>query len=193
MSRILLIDAYSQIYRVFYAIRMLNDPSGAPANAIYGMARLFMQLDEEFPSEYGAIVFDLGKCTRRTQLLPEYKAQRPPMPQELRCQTEAIREWAQAFGWKVIMKDGVEADDLISGIAARRENSDVLILSSDKDLAQLCADPQVKMLVRKSGGEPWKIEGAAEVTEHFGVPPEQLRDYLALIGDTADNIPGVPG
>ncbi|MBO7741377.1 MAG: hypothetical protein J6S21_02375 [Victivallales bacterium] len=193
MSRILLIDAYSQIYRVFYAIRMLTDSSGAPANAIYGMARLFMQLDEEYPSEYGAIVFDLGKCTRRTALLPEYKAQRPPMPPELRCQTEAIRQWAEAFGWNVVMQEGVEADDLISGIAAQRGDADVLILSSDKDLAQLCADPRVKMLSRKSGGEPWKIEGAEAVRAHFGVPPEQLRDYLALIGDSADNIPGVPG
>ena len=194
MGRLCLIDAYSQIYRVFYAIRMLNNPAGEPVNALYGMARLFLQLDETVPSEWGALVFDLGKCARRTALLPDYKAQRPPMPPELRAQTAAIRQWAEAFGWPIVQREGFEADDLICGLAGQRGGADALILSSDKDLHQLVQGETVAMLAKGATPKtPWVAVGEAEATRKFGVPPRQLGDYLALIGDTVDNIPGVAG
>lgn len=193
MAKIFLIDAYSQIYRVFYAIRQLTNARGEPANALYGMARLFLQLDELQPSDYGAIVYDLGKCVRRTGLLPEYKAQRPPMPEELRSQTAAIREWAGAFGWNIIDRQGFEADDLIAGITAQRGTNAVTILTGDKDLFQLLAAPEVRILLHGKDKTPWLEADATTAREKFGVAPSQIRDYLALLGDTADNIPGVPG
>ncbi len=193
MSKLFLIDAYSQIYRVFYAIRQLTNMRGEPANALYGMARLFLQLDELQPSDYGAIVYDLGKCTRRTGLLPEYKAQRPPMPEELRSQTAAIREWASAFGWNVVDRQGFEADDLIAGLAAQHGDHTVTILTGDKDLFQLLADPAVRILLHGKDKTPWIEADATAAEAKFGVPPSQIRDYLALLGDTSDNIPGIPG
>ena len=194
MGRLCLIDAYSQIYRVFYAIRMLNNPAGEPVNALYGMARLFLQLDECFPSEWGALVFDLGKCVRRTALLPEYKAQRPPMPPELRAQTSAIRQWAEAFGWPIVQREGFEADDLICGLVGQRGAANAIILSSDKDLHQLVQGEEVAMLAKGATPKaPWIPVGEAETTRKFGLPPTRLGDYLALIGDTVDNIPGVAG
>ena len=193
MSKLFLIDAYSQIYRVFYAIRQLTKARGEPANALFGMARLFLQLDELQPSDYGAIVYDLGKCVRRTGLLPEYKAQRPPMPEELRSQTATIREWADAFGWNIVDREGFEADDLIAGLTSQRGDATVTILTGDKDLFQLLADSNVRILLHGKDKTPW-IEADAQVArEKFGVPPEQIRDYLALLGDTSDNIPGIPG
>ena len=194
MGRLCLIDAYSQIYRVFYAIRMLNNPAGEPVNALYGMTRLFLQLQEGFPSEWGALVFDLGKCVRRTALLPEYKAQRPPMPPELRAQTSAIRQWAEAFGWPIVQREGFEADDLICGLVGQRGDAEALILSSDKDLHQLVQGEKVVMLSKGATPKtPWIPVGETDATRKFGLPPRQLGDYLALIGDNVDNIPGVAG
>ena len=193
MSRILLVDAYSQIYRLFYAIRQLTSAKGKPANALFGMARLLLQLDAEFPTDYGALVFDKGKCTRRCGILPEYKAQRPPMPDELRCQTERIRTWAQAFGWATIEREGFEADDLLAGIVSRREENSVLILTGDKDLGQLVKDPEVCLLKPGNAKTPWERQDEAAITAKFGVSPCQVCDYLSLLGDTADNIPGIPG
>lgn len=192
-DRLILIDAYSQIYRVFYAIRMLNSPSGAPCNAVYGMARLFLHLHQHYPSELGAIVFDKGKCTRRCALHPEYKAQRPPMPPALREQLALIRQWAEAFGWPAAEREGAEADDLICGLTHAARPCSTLILTGDKDIAQLTALDNVRLLVRGTAQKPWNEEGAEAVRAKFGVAPQQLRDYLALIGDSADNIPGLAG
>lgn len=193
MGKLFLIDAYSQIYRVFYAIRQLTNARGQPANALYGMARLFLQLDEMQPSDYGAIIYDLGKCTRRTALLPEYKAQRPPMPEELRSQTDAIREWADAFGWNIVDRQGYEADDLIAGLVSQRGPNQAIILTGDKDLFQLLEAPDVRILLHGKDKTPWIVADAAVARDKFGVEPAQIRDYLALLGDTADNIPGIPG
>ncbi len=191
--RLLLIDAYSQIFRIFYALRELTNARGEPANALYGMARLFLQLHAEWPSEYGAIAFDHGKCTRRVGLLPDYKGTRPPMPEALRAQIAPIREWCEAFGWNIVQRDGFEADDLLAGLAAQRGDAQAIILTGDKDLAQLVQDPGVQLLQRGDAKTPWGIAGEAYVRQKFGVEPAQLIDYLALLGDTADNIPGLPG
>lgn len=193
MSRILLVDAYSQIFRLFYAIRQLTSASGEPANALYGIARLLLQLDTDFPSEYGAFVFDKGKCLRRTAIHPEYKAQRPPMPEELRCQTQRIHDWVEAFGWKTIEREGFEADDLLAGIAGERGEGTVRIITGDKDLGQLVKDGEVLLLRPGNAKKPWEEIGEKEVEEKFGVAPSQVCDYLSLLGDAVDNIPGIPG
>ncbi len=194
MSRIFLIDAYSQIFRLFHALppQAMSNHKGDPTNALFGMAKLFLQLNREFPSEFGALVFDCGKCQRRTALLPEYKAQRPPMPQELRAQVPRIRQWAEAFGWPLLQREGVEADDLLAAIARQRENCSVTILTADKDLGQLVQDGCVQLLRPEKGGK-WNRYGEKEIQEKYGVPPRQLCDYLALLGDKADNIQGIPG
>ena len=192
MPGIVLIDAYSQIYRLFYAVRMLNDSQGQPVNALFGMARLFMQFEQQFPSELGAIAFDKGKPARRMELCPEYKAQRPPMPAELRSQIAPIQELANAFGWPILIQEGLEADDIIAAIARRRGNATVSIITHDKDIAQLTQDGGVAIFTPE-GGDKWRRMDSAGTRERFGVGPELLGDYLALVGDTADNIAGVPG
>ena len=168
MSRIILIDAYSQIYRLFFAVRMLNDSQGRPVNALFGMMRLFMQLEEKFPSEMGAIVFDRGKPVRRMELCPEYKAQRPPMPDELRCQVAPIQELARAFGWTVLMQEGLEADDIMAALARRRGEAEVSIITHDKDIAQLTLDPGIVLMTPESG-DKWRRTDGEGTREKFGV------------------------
>ena len=174
MSKIVLIDAYSQIYRLFFAMRMLNDSQGRPVNALFGMMRLLMQLEDKAPSDFGALVFDKGKPARRVELCPEYKAQRPPMPDDLRRQVE------------------LEADDIIAAVSRRRGEAEVAIITHDKDIAQLTADAGI-MLMTPESGNTWQCTGREGAREKFGVEPELLGDYLALVGDTADNITGVAG
>ncbi|MBQ7651421.1 MAG: hypothetical protein IJS15_10710 [Victivallales bacterium] len=192
MESIILIDAYSQIFRLFYALPMLNNSRGEPVNALMGITRLLLTLDKTMPSAYGAVAFDKGRPPQRMELCPEYKANRPQMPQELRSQIPAIERTFELFGWNVLIQEGLEADDIIAAVARRRGESDVLILTSDKDISQLTADPHVRMLTPLKG-DAWDIKGAEGVTAKFGVSPELLGDYLALVGDSSDNINGVPG
>ncbi len=192
MDSIVLIDAYSQIFRLYYALPMLNNSCGEPVNALMGITRLLLALDKTMPSAYGAVAFDKGRPPQRMELCPEYKANRPQMPQELRAQIPAIEKAFDLFGWNVLIQEGLEADDIIAAVARRRSESDVLILTSDKDISQLTADPHVKMLTPLKG-DAWDIKGADAVTAKFGVAPELLGDYLALVGDSSDNIMGVPG
>ena len=191
MKRIILIDAYGQIYRNFFALRNLRNDKDEPVNALYGMARFLLVLEENLGSEYGAAVFDKGKCERRTQILPQYKAQHPPMPDDLRVQIEPIRVWLRAFGWPLLEQEGLEADDIIGCIASQNEELPLNILSYDKDLAQL-VNKRVS-LIQPGKNNTWLTQGVEEVQEKFGVRPEQIVDYLALLGDSSDNIPGVPG
>jgi len=191
-NRILLVDAYGHIYRSFYGIRSLTNARGEDVNALYGMARLFMNLELSMKSDFGAIVYDLGKCKRRCELLPEYKAQRPPMPDALRSQLPIIKEWGAAFGWARVEKRGLEADDLLAAITAKREkDQDVGIFSFDKDILQL-VNEKVKVLTL-GPKNALNVTDADEVKKKFGVCPEQVIDYLALVGDSADNINGVRG
>ena len=187
---LILVDAYSQIFRAFYAIRQLTNSKGEPTNAIFVFVRMLLKLQEEYPSETGALLFDCGKVKFRLELAPGYKANRPSMPEELKAQIPAIRELAAAFGWPLLEEPEYEADDLIAAFA-RNASGPVLIVSSDKDLSQLVT-PEVRMLVpaAKNGFE---VRGISEVKAKFDVPPELIVDYLALVGDNSDNIPGVPG
>ena len=119
---IVLVDGYAQIYRTFYAIRGLTNSDGEPTNALFGVARFLLSIDASLPNDYGAFVLDKGKCEKRTRILPEYKATRPPMPDDLRSQIPKILDWLPAAGWPVLMREGVEADDLtISGFAPSRK------------------------------------------------------------------------
>ncbi len=187
---LILVDAYSQIFRAFYAIRQLTNSKGEPTNAIFVFTRLLLKIQEDYPSRQGALLFDCGKVAFRLELAPDYKANRQPMPDELKAQIPAIRELAAAFGWPLLEEENYEADDLIAAFA-RNAAGPVRIISSDKDLTQLIT-PEVRMLVpaEKNGFEE---RGIPQVQEKYSVPPEQMVDYLALLGDASDNIPGVPG
>ena len=190
---IVLIDGYAMIYRGFHATPMFTGPSGLPTNAIYAIARFLMSLDKKLPHQLGAMMLDKGRCVRRVELHPQYKAQRPPMPEDLRCQIAGIREWVGAAGWNIVEQEGIEADDLIAGVALHREGHPVAIVSYDKDLAQL-ADPGRQVVIMQPGpGDAWNTLDHQGVIEKFGVPPDALRDYLAMVGDSADNIPGLAG
>ena len=189
---LLLVDAYSQIYRGYYAVRSLSTAAGIPTNALFAMTKLLQKLQQEYRECDGAFVFDKGKCTARLELAPAYKANRPPMPEDLRCQIEPLREMIRAFGWPLVESEGVEADDLIGCAAVRMTDRKVLILSSDKDLSQL-VNERVNMLVPDKDGKGLLIRDEAATLAKFGVPPSGIVDYLALIGDASDNIPGVEG
>ena len=193
MENIILIDAYSQIFRCFYAMKAnLTNGRGEPVNALYGIARLLLLLDKTQPSGYGAICFDKGGSKRRKVLLPEYKSQRPPMPEALRAQIEPIKEWMAAFGWNLLENEGVEADDIIAAVTAVCDGRPVSIVTHDKDIAQLIDCPDIKLILSAAGGK-WEETRAEDIVGKFGVGPDKLRDYLALVGDAVDNIHGVDG
>lgn len=190
-ERIVLVDGYAHIYRCFHAIPDLKAPSGQPTNALYGMARLMLALERALPHRFGALVLDKGRPAHRLELWPQYKAERPPMPEALQCQLEPIRAWVEASGWPVLEADGFEADDLIAGVVAASPGYQIAILSHDKDLGQLVG-PGVS-LVQPGPKGVLTILDRDGIKARFGVFPEQLCDYLALVGDSVDNIPGVPG
>lgn len=191
-QQILLLDAYAHIYRLFYAMRGFAPQDGEPVNAVYGIMRLLLHLEGSFPCSHAAVAFDRGKCQRRLALLPQYKAQRPPTPPELQAQVPRIRELFALFGWNVLMQEGIEADDLIAAVAKVRDTLPVRIFSSDKDLAQLLDDPDVSLMLPAKDNQ-WEELKADGVVSKFGVPPACLNGYLALLGDSSDNIAGVDG
>jgi DNA polymerase-1 len=189
---ILLIDAYSQIFRCFYAIRSLSNSKGQATNAIFAFTKLMLKLHNDYPSTYGAFILDCGKPAFRLEIAPDYKANRPPMPDELREQIPVLEQIAEAFGWPMIVQEGYEADDLLAAIAKEFKDKTVKFISSDKDLAQII-DERVEMLVPAFKGGGFTLRGRKEVIDKFSVTPEQIVDYLALIGDSSDNIPGLQG
>lgn len=191
-NTITLIDAYSQIYRGFYALPLLTNSKGQFTNAVLATAKFLLSLERDYPSPYGAVVFDKGRPTHRMVLAPDYKAQRPPMPQELQSQLPFIRQWMDAAGWNIVERDNTEADDIIAAIAVNFKENPVRIISADKDIAQV-VDDRITMLIpdRKLGG--FLLQGRDEVIARFSVLPSQIVDYLSLIGDNSDNIPGVDG
>lgn len=189
-KKLVLVDAYAQVYRSFYAIRGLTNERGEPTNALYGMARFLLNLDKGLPHEYGAVVFDRGKPEKRLEILPEYKATRPPMPEPMRSQLPRIRDWIYAAGWEILERPNCEADDLIAALVNVRGGLETYIVSRDKDLAQLVQEG-VSIVQRTKGA--WRHLDVQDVEEKYGVPPSAIPDFLALVGDSSDNIPGVPG
>lgn len=187
---ILLIDGSSYLFRAFFAMPNLTTSAGVPTGAIRGTIMMIDNLVSSYPESPVAVVFDPKGDTFRNEIYPEYKANRPSMPSELREQIAPIHEIIRALGLKLIIEDGVEADDVIGTLArmATEAKRDTVISSSDKDMAQLVN--QHVTVVDSMSDKVWDIAG---VREKFGVEPGQIIDLLALTGDTSDNIPGVPG
>ena len=188
MPRLLLVDGSSYLYRAFHGLPDLRSPSGEPTGAMHGVIAMLRRLKADYHAEYLACVFDAKGKTFRDDLYSAYKAQRAPMPDDLRVQIAPIHEAVRALGWPLLMVDGVEADDVIGtlAVAAAREGIDTLISTGDKDLAQLVN--QHVTLINTMSNETLDIAG---VTQKFGVPPERIVDYLTLMGDAVDNVPGV--
>ena len=189
-SRLVLVDAYSQIFRAFYAIQNLTNSRGEPINALHGFIKIMLKLEREYPSKFGAVVFDCGKVNFRMTLNPEYKANRKPTPEELKIQVPFIREFLECRGWPILEEAEYEADDLIAALA-QNSGMEVFFLSTDKDLSQI-VNSEITQLV-PDAKSTFSERNSDKVVEKFGVPSELVIDYLALLGDTADNIPGVPG
>ncbi|WP_440996651.1 DNA polymerase I [Arhodomonas sp. SL1] len=187
---LILVDGSSYLYRAFHALPPLSTADGRPTGAIYGVVNMLRKLLEKYEPSHIGVVFDAPGRTFRDELFAEYKANRPPMPEELREQRAPLVEIVEALGLPVIEIEGVEADDVIGTLARRvsREGGRLLVSTGDKDMAQLVND-SVTLLNTMSG----TVLDPQGVREKFGVEPGQIIDYLALVGDTSDNIPGVPG
>src|SRR5580658_1923017 len=191
-GRLLIIDGHAYAYRAFFAIRSLSSPSGNPTNAIYGFIRMLAKARERVRPSHAVVVWDGGLAPERMTLLPQYKAQRPEMPSDLQRQLDPIIAYLHAASFFSWLKDSCEADDCIASIArqATAEGLDVVIASSDKDFMQLVS-PKVKLLNPHDKSDT--LCGEDEVQRKTGVKSTQIVDWLSLIGDSVDNIPGVPG
>jgi DNA polymerase I len=187
---LILVDGSSYLYRAFHALPPLTTSKGLPTGAVKGVLNMLKSLRKQYPNSPFAVVFDAKGGTFRDELFAEYKANRPSMPDELRVQVEPLHASVRALGLPLLCVEGVEADDVIGTLArqAAGEKRDVVISTGDKDMAQLVC-PHVT-LVNTMTGSVYDADG---VKEKFGVGPELIIDYLALMGDKVDNIPGVPG
>jgi DNA polymerase-1 len=195
-KKVFLVDAMAHIYRAFYAPMMrMNAPNGMPTKVPFLFANILRRLLKDYKPEYLAIVFDTRQPTFRDKLFESYKAQRPPMPDEMSVQLPYVRKLCEAMRMPILELDGYEADDVIGTMAkkAAAEKLDVLVVSNDKDMMQL-VNSGVRILRTGSGGaKADTIVDAEKVTEILGVPPEKVVDLMALLGDTVDNIPGAKG
>lgn len=189
-DRVVLVDGSGFIFRAFYAIPPMSSPDGTPVNAVYGFTNMLSRLLKEHDDRPIAVIFDAARKTFRNDIYPEYKAHRPPPPEDLRPQFELIRQATEAFGVPAIELEGWEADDLLATYARLSvdQGKECTIISSDKDLMQL-----VRPGVMLKDPLKQKLIGEEEVRAKFGVPPTQVVDVQALMGDATDNVPGVPG
>ncbi|MCA0187334.1 MAG: DNA polymerase I, partial [Proteobacteria bacterium] len=188
MPTLLLVDGSSYLYRAFHALPDLRNSAGEPTGAVRGVLSMLRRLESDYKAEYRACVFDAKGKTFRDDWFPDYKAQRPPMPEDLRAQIEPLHEAVKAEGWPLLMEEGVEADDVIGTLTRQAVEAgwEVVISTGDKDLTQL-VQPGVRWVNTMSE----EVLDEAGVTAKFGVPPSLIVDYLTLIGDTVDNVPGV--
>ena len=186
----ILVDGSSYLFRAYHAAPNFTNGDGQPTGAVYGVINMLRSLLKQFETNRIAVIFDAKGKTFRNDMYPEYKANRPPMPDDLRCQIEPLHKLIKAMGLPLISISGVEADDVIGTLASQASKAGipVLISTGDKDMAQL-VDENVTLINTMTN----VIMGPEGVEEKFGVPPELIIDYLALMGDTSDNIPGVPG
>ncbi|NVN54429.1 DNA polymerase I [bacterium Scap17] len=187
---IVLVDGSSYLYRAFHALPPLTTSKGLPTGAVKGVINMLKSLIRQYPDSPMAVVFDAKGKTFRDDMYPEYKAQRPPMPDDLRLQVEPLHACVRALGLPLLCVEGVEADDVIGTLArmATEAGRDAVISTGDKDMAQLVNEHIT--LVNTMKNETLDVDG---VTEKFGIPPNLIIDFLALMGDKVDNIPGVPG
>lgn len=189
-KRIFLIDGAHAIYRSYHAIRELTSSKGLPTNATFGFIQIVQKIVKDYDPEYLVVVFDTPAPTFRHKLYPEYKANRPPMPEDLSVQIPWIKKVLEAYRIPQVEQEGYEGDDLMGTLAhkARQEDLEAVLVTGDKDLCQLVG-PNIRVL------DPRKdlLMGPEEVVSQFGVAAEQLADFLALTGDKVDNLPGIPG
>ncbi|MGZ4955362.1 MAG: DNA polymerase I [Methylobacter sp.] len=188
-ERLILVDGSSFLFRAYHAIPPLTNANGEPTNAIYGVSSMLRKLIADYHSDYITVIFDAPGKTFRNELYDQYKAHRPAMPDDLRVQIAPLHDLIRAMGLPLIIESGVEADDVLGVLAqhAEQQGYDVIISTGDKDMAQLVTEHII--LENTMSNTRMDIQG---VIDKFGVKPEQIVDYLALIGDTVDNIPGVP-
>lgn len=197
MSKWLLVDGFNLAYRCFHALPELTRPDGFPTGALHGWVKSLWKLIDLEQPDATLVFFDLGESADRVALLADYKAQRKPMPDPLRAQIDPIKQLTRAMGLAGIEQQGVESDDLLASEAVQlaRAGHDVVIVSSDKDFAQIVGD-RIKIMLPPPSANPklgWRLLDASGVREKFGVPPAEIAAYLALVGDTSDNIPGLDG
>ncbi|MDR1437892.1 MAG: hypothetical protein LBI69_02415 [Puniceicoccales bacterium] len=196
-EQLLLIDGHNLMFRAFYGIRDLSRSDGFPTNAIYGWVRAIGRLRAQIIPQKTFVFFDFGESRMRREIFPNYKAQRKPMPDELRQQISPIQEITSLMGIGIAMREGDEADDLLASFAVQqsKDQCTVAIASSDKDFGQIIGDSICQLYPpgAASGQYHWKLMDAAAIESKFGVPPSMIVDYLSLVGDAADNIRGIPG
>ncbi|MEQ4779782.1 DNA polymerase I [Providencia huaxiensis] len=187
---LILVDGSSYLYRAYHAFPPLTNSAGEPTGAMYGVLNMLRSLIMQYKPSHVAVVFDAKGKTFRDELFESYKSHRPPMPDDLRAQIGPLHEMVEAMGLPLLVVSGVEADDVIGTLAceASRKGIPVLISTGDKDMAQL-VEPNITLINTMNN----TILGPDEVKEKYGVPPELIIDFLALMGDSSDNIPGVPG
>jgi len=191
-DRLLIVDGHHYAYRSFYAIRAMNAPDGFPTNALYGFINAMRRMRARVAPTHIAVIWDGGLDDERTEALPEYKAERDPMPDDLELQLDALDEWLEAAGLYSWCHEGVEADDVIGTLTRQAETAGlpVVIASSDKDFFQLI-NPNVHLLNPNDKTDTlWQAE---QVRAKTGVDPAQIIDWLSLVGDAVDGIPGVRG
>ena len=188
MPLLLLVDGSSYLYRAFHALPDLRNREGLPTGAIKGVLSMLRRLEADYKADYRAVVFDAKGKTFRDDWYPDYKANRPSMPEDLVAQIEPLHDCVRAAGWPLLMVDGVEADDVIGTLARQATEAamDCVISTGDKDLTQL-VNQHVRLVNTMSN----EVLDEAGVSAKFGVPPARIVDYLALVGDTVDNVPGV--
>lgn len=191
-TRLLIVDGHAYAYRAFYAIRQLNGPDGMGTNGIYGFIKMLQKMQTRVNPSHVAVIWDGGLAAERMTLHPDYKSNRPASPPDLDRQIEEIQEYLRASGVATCQQEGVEADDLICRLcdAAVKDGFDVVIASSDKDFMQLVSE---RVGILNPNDKTEAIWGAEQVRLKTGVEPKQVLDWLALLGDAVDNIPGVPG
>ena len=189
---LLVVDGHAYAYRAFYAIRQLTSPAGAPTNAIYGFIKMLLKMRTRLQPSHLVVTWDGGLSSERMELLPGYKAQRPSMPAELERQLDEIAAYLIAARIPSLCEDGVEADDRIATLARQAEAAQtrVIIASSDKDFMQLVSEYVGLFNPNDKSEAVWSFD---QVRRKTGVEPKQIVDWLSLIGDAVDNIPGVPG
>ena len=195
---VMLVDATGLIFRAYYSIpNTLSAPDGTVTNAVHGVLGSVIKLEEEVSPTASAMIFDAGRRTFRTDIFPDYKAQRPEPPDDLRPQFSLTIELARALGVPTLVEDGIEADDLIAScaMAAARRGHPVTVLTSDRDLLQLLDTDGVRVWFPVRGGKNREFDkwDGKRFAEEYGFPPEKFTDYKALRGDPSDNIPGVAG
>lgn len=194
MKTLLLVDGSSYLYRAFHAMPDLRNAANEPTGAIHGVLNMLRRLHKDYPADYCACVFDAKGKTFRDDIYPEYKANRAPMPDDLRPQIEPLHEAIVALGWPLIMIEGVEADDVIGALAKQAESEGIrtIISTGDKDISQLVNDHiTVVNTMRDAFRRTDDVLDIAGVEKKFGIPPNLIIDYLTLIGDKVDNVPGV--